>query len=117
MLNSKEQHLKLTSYLRIVLVAAVCLMFAGTLTALIFYPIPEENRSAVDILIGSINMILGIVFGYYFGNSAGSTRKRVLEHEVEPEVEPVVEYHTTVPTTIPYKEPKYEDEGEHYDRY
>ena len=116
MLNSKEQHLKLTSYLRIVLVAAVCLMFAGTLTALIFYPIPEENRSAVDILIGSINMILSIVFGYYFGNSAGSTRKRVLEHEVSTEVEPVVEYTPTIPTTQP-KEHKYEDEGEHYDRY
>ena len=110
MLNSKEQHLKLTSYLRIVLVAAVCLIFAGTLTALIFYPIPEENRSAVDILIGSINMILGIVFGYYFGNSAGSTRKRLEEH-INESVEP----HSEVEPEQ-YKEPRY-DEGEHYDRY
>lgn len=75
-MNSKEQHLKFSSNLRAVLVVAICIIFIGCLAALVQFPIPEENRSAVDILVGSVSTLLGMVFTYYFGNSAGSTKKR-----------------------------------------
>lgn len=102
-------------------------MFAGALIALLFVPIPEANRSAVDILIGSVNMVLGIVFGYYFGNSAGSIRLPIpkpvinIDSSTTPDevVEEEVEESTDdklLSTPLPLKQPNYEEE-EHYDRY
>ena len=72
MYNSKEQHLKLTSYIRIILVTAISIIFAGCLLSLFLVPMPEENRSAIDILVGSCSTLLGTIIPYYFGNSAGS---------------------------------------------
>lgn len=76
-MDSKERHLKTTTNIRIVLVIALCLLFVMCLGALFNYPVPEENRSAVDILVGAISTLLGMVFTYYFGNSAGSRSKHI----------------------------------------
>lgn len=35
---------------------------------------PEENRSAIDILVGSCSTLLGTIIAYYFGNSVGSAK-------------------------------------------
>lgn len=62
----------------------ISLIFAIILGALLFYPIPQENRSAVDILLGSISFIQGMVYTYFFGSSQGSYRKTDMLHRSYP---------------------------------
>lgn len=84
MMNSKEIHLRLTSNIRLTLVWAICIIYAVCLWILTSSPIPADNRSAIDILVGSMSTLLGMVFTYYFGNSAGSG-KRVEDTPVQEE--------------------------------
>lgn len=53
-------------------------MFISIVTTLIFLPIPDENRSAVDILLGSLAATMGMVYSFYFGSSDGSKNKTEL---------------------------------------
>lgn len=60
---------------RFVLAVAICLISIGILAALLYLPIPEPNRSAIDILLGGITATMGMVFTYYFGSSDSSHQK------------------------------------------
>lgn len=63
------------SVIRIIFGIIICGMFMSTAAALLYLPIPEDNRSAVDILIGSLSTLIGMVFTFYFGSSNGSAMK------------------------------------------
>lgn len=67
-----------TNTARVIFGAVVCLMFISIVTTLIFLPIPDENRSAVDILLGSLAATMGMVYSFYFGSSDGSKNKTEL---------------------------------------
>jgi hypothetical protein len=41
----------------------------GFLFALLFVPIPEQNKETTNVTIGFVLVTLGIVIGYYFGTS------------------------------------------------
>jgi hypothetical protein len=43
--------------------------------ALIYIPIPKENRDSLSILLGIISGGVGSLVGYYFGSSKGSAKK------------------------------------------
>lgn len=60
---------------RVLFGALVSFMFVGVVTALLFLPIPDANRSAVDILLGSLAATMGAVYNFYFGSSEGSKNK------------------------------------------
>lgn len=53
----------------------ICGMFIAASAGLLYLPIPESNQSAVNILIGSLSTLIGMVFTFYFGSSEGSSRK------------------------------------------
>lgn len=64
-----------TSRARLVFGACICFMFIAVVATLIFLPIPAENRSAVDILLGTLSATMGAVYNFYFGSSEGSKSK------------------------------------------
>lgn len=94
---------------RILFGAVVCLMFICIVTTLIFLPIPDENRSAVDILLGSLAATMGMVYSFYFGSSEGSKNKTEMMDRT------IAHSQATIADTLPpYDNPTDIDEVEEF---
>jgi hypothetical protein len=52
--------------------------FFGLLLILVFYPIPEQSQTLLNIMIGALGTAWTSVIFYYFGSSSGSDRKTEL---------------------------------------
>lgn len=63
------------AWIRVIFGIVICTMFIFAAAALLYLPIPEANSSAVNILIGSLSTLIGMVFTFYFGSSNGSAMK------------------------------------------
>ena len=50
--------------------------------ALIYIPIPPDNRDSLTLLIGIIAGGVGTIVGYYFGSSKGSQKKSDLIEKI-----------------------------------
>lgn len=51
---------------------AIVFMFAAALTALIFVPVPPDNKTQVDAMVEALKMLNMTAFGYWLGGSLGS---------------------------------------------
>lgn len=63
------------AWIRVIFGMVICTMFVFAAAALLYLPIPEANSSAVNILVGSLSTLIGMVFTFYFGSSNGSAMK------------------------------------------
>ncbi len=59
----------------LILSVGMLTMVAASLAAMLFLPVPEQNREAVSLLIGAIISQSGSVVAYFFGRSDGDTKK------------------------------------------
>lgn len=56
--------------------AVITLGFFGILGLLVFWPVPSENKEALNICLGAlVGAFSGGVVGYFFGSSKGSSEK------------------------------------------
>jgi membrane protein YqaA with SNARE-associated domain len=61
------------------LAAVVVVGFFAVLGALVFWPVPVENKDALNIMLGAlVGAFSGGVIGYFFGSSKGSSEKTEL---------------------------------------
>lgn len=58
-----------------VLSLGVMTMLAASLGAMLFIPVPEQNRESVSLLIGSVISLASAVVAYFFGRSDGERTK------------------------------------------
>lgn len=57
------------------LATVLVLGYFVVLWALLKWPVPAENKDAVNILFGILSASVGAVVGYFFGSSKGSAEK------------------------------------------
>jgi hypothetical protein len=57
-------------------------VFLIMVLALIYVPIPSENRDSLTLLIGIVSGGVGTIVGYYFGSSKGSQKKSDLIEKI-----------------------------------
>ena len=50
-------------------------ILGGVTWALVYAPIPADNREPITVLIGVLSANIGMVVGYYFGSSRSSRGK------------------------------------------
>ena len=50
-------------------------ILGGVTWALVYAPIPADNREPITVLIGVLSANIGMVVGYYFGSSKSSRGK------------------------------------------
>lgn len=58
-----------------VLATFVTIGFFGILVYMLKFTIPDQNKSVLDIMLGSLGTAWLSIVGYYFGSSAGSKDK------------------------------------------
>lgn len=68
------EHVTMTRIIALLAVGQVVMM-AASLSALLFLPVPEQNRESVSLLIGAVIAQSGNVIAYFFGRSDGERRK------------------------------------------
>lgn len=57
-------------------VAIIALLLFSFMTyALIYVPIPENNKDALYILLGQLSGLVSLIGGFYYGSSKGSQKK------------------------------------------
>ena len=54
---------------------AILFLFAAALAALIFIPVPMENKVQVDAMVEALKLLNMTAFGYWLGGSIGSRTK------------------------------------------
>lgn len=66
-------------YFQYGLAALVTLGFFTVLFLLVFYPVPDQNKEALNITLGAlVGSFSGGIIGYFFGSSKGSSEKTEL---------------------------------------
>jgi len=58
--------------------------FFGLLTMLLYKVIPTENKSVLDVMVGSLGTAWVGAVGYYYGSTAGSREKNGMLHKSTP---------------------------------
>lgn len=54
------------------IIGAICVLgFFVVLSFLLWYPIPADNKDAVQILLGFLGGVFATIAAYYFGDSEG----------------------------------------------
>ena len=71
-------HLKMTALMAILTTVG----FFGILTVILFVGIPETNKDAFNVLLGTLTTAWIAVITYYFGSSLGNDTKKGTSDEV-----------------------------------
>ncbi len=58
-----------------VLALGVMTLLAASLFAMLFVPVPEQNRESVSLLIGAVISLATAVISYFFGRTVGERKK------------------------------------------
>jgi len=62
-------------YLKYVIAILVIVGFFALLIFLIYKPIPENNRTLLDMVVGALVGCFSTIVAYHWGSSAGSAEK------------------------------------------
>ena len=61
----------------------ISIVFVTMILLLMFFEVPDANKSAVNILIGAIGGSFTTVIAYYFGSSKSSQNKDEIIHNLK----------------------------------
>jgi hypothetical protein len=73
--SARKREIALGDNTPAVLATCITVGFFGLLFLIIFYPIPNEAKDILQIMIGSLGTAWAGVVTYYFGSSYGSSKK------------------------------------------
>lgn len=76
--NARAREIATKDWVPAVLAIAINLAFFVLLFMMLTHAIPEQNKSAFDILLGMLGTGVASVLAYYFGSSAGSDVKTAI---------------------------------------
>lgn len=58
-----------------IIVCALLMLWGLIIAAVLFVPVPADNRDMLNILIGAVGGTVTTIVGYHFGSSSGSAGK------------------------------------------
>ena len=76
--NARAREVALKDWVPATLALSLLLAFFALLFVMCRFPIPEANKSALDILLGMLGTGVTSVLAYYFGSSASSNLKTAI---------------------------------------
>ena len=66
-----------------VLAILAMLIFLVLFVFVVFFDVPEQNQTLLNVLVGIFGTLITGIFGYYFGSSSGSKAKtKILDDEL-----------------------------------
>jgi len=73
--SARKMQMENKSFMPAVITAGVLASFAGTLVALLFIPIPSENRDLIIYMIGQLSGFAGSAVAFWLGTTRQSEEK------------------------------------------
>lgn len=76
--NARAREVQTKDWTPRVLALVLAAMFFSLLCVMLFHPVPAENRTVLDLMLGSLGGSFVTVVAYYYGSSVGSDVKTTI---------------------------------------